>query len=44
MKNEISALTAVELRDAYAGRALSPVEAAKSALARIDALNARFGA
>jgi aspartyl-tRNA(Asn)/glutamyl-tRNA(Gln) amidotransferase subunit A len=44
MDNEISALPAFELRNAFARRTLSPVEATKSALARIDELNAKFGA
>ncbi|MGE3873262.1 MAG: amidase [Parvibaculaceae bacterium] len=44
MSIEISLLTAAELRDAFARRALSPVEATKSALDRIDAKNAAFGA
>lgn len=44
MSDEISALPAVELRKAFAQRTLSPVDAVKAALARIDALNEEFGA
>ena len=44
MNTEITALPAFELRKAFAQRTLSPVEAVKSALARIDALNEQFGA
>lgn len=44
MSVEISLLTAAELRDAFARHELSPVDATKSALDRIDAKNDTFGA